>query len=194
MADWRIAHLVHGDYICEKVMDLVRRALKEIVELAPFVSGNDERAVKAIMESLVLSGLCMQCTNSSRPASGAEHVVSHYWECKKLGGSTPPLRTKDGWLVIYHGVGTKDSIYRVGAMLLDIDNPEKIIARSSDYLMEPEFDYEMKGVYSGCVFPTGNVIVGDTLYLYYGGADIYCCVATCSVEELLEHLRNNKVE
>ena len=84
MADWRIANLVHGDYICPKVMQLVRQALAEIVELAPYVSLDDERAVKAIMESLVLSGLCMQFTNTSRPASGAEHVVSHYWECKKL--------------------------------------------------------------------------------------------------------------
>jgi glycerol-1-phosphate dehydrogenase [NAD(P)+] len=84
MADWRIANIVHGDYICPKVMELVRRALSEIVELAPYVSCEDERAVKAIMEALVLSGLCMQFTNTSRPASGAEHVVSHYWECKKL--------------------------------------------------------------------------------------------------------------
>ena len=49
----------------------------------------------------------------------------------------------------------------------------------------------MDGFYQGCVFPTGNVIVDDTLYVYYGGADRFCCVATCSVEELLEHLRKN---
>jgi predicted GH43/DUF377 family glycosyl hydrolase len=116
------------------------------------------------------------------------------WECKKLGGSTPPLRTKDGWLVIYHGVGTVDSIYRVGVMLLDLENPEKIIARSSEYIMEPEFDYENDGFYQGCVFPTGNVIVDDTLYVYYGGADRFVCVATCSVSELLEFLKGHKVE
>jgi len=113
------------------------------------------------------------------------------WECKKLGGSTPPLRTKDGWLVLYHGVGEKDAIYRVGAMLLDINNPEKILAVLKDYIMEPEYEYETKGFYDGCVFPTGNVIVDDTLYVYYGGADIYCCVATCKVDELLDELKKN---
>ncbi len=94
LADWKIAQAVHGDYYCERVADLVRRALTEIVALAPYVSQNDERAVKAIMEALVLSGLAMQCTTSSRPASGAEHVVSHYWECKKL---------ERGLFADYHG-------------------------------------------------------------------------------------------
>lgn len=113
------------------------------------------------------------------------------WECKKLGGSTPPLKTKDGWLVIYHGVGVVDGFYRVGAVLLDLENPEKITARLKDYLMEPEHDYEMGGFYDGCVFPTGNVIVDDTLYVYYGGADRFCAVATCSVSELLEELKKD---
>ena len=79
-------------------------------------------------------------------------------------------------------------------MLLDLENPEKIIARSSEYIMEPEFDYENDGFYQGCVFPTGNVIVDDTLYVYYGGADRFVCVATCSVSELLEFLKGHKVE
>lgn len=116
-----------------------------------------------------------------------------YWENKKLGGSTPPLRTKNGWLVIYHGV-CDEGTYRVGAMLLDLENPEKILARTKESFMEPEFPYETDGFYHGCVFPTGNVIVGDTLYVYYGGADRFCCVATCSLEELLAHLRKNKVK
>lgn len=115
------------------------------------------------------------------------------WECKKIGGSTPPLRTKDGWLVIYHGVGDVDSIYRVGAMLLDIDNPEKILAVTKDFIMEPSEEYETKGFYDGCVFPTGNVIVDDTLYVYYGAADIYCGVATCKVDELLDELNKNRL-
>ncbi len=108
------------------------------------------------------------------------------WE-KKIGGSTPPLKTDKGWLTLYHGVGDA-GIYRVGIMLLDLDDPTKVIARATDYIMEPEHDYETKGFYDGCVFPTGNVIVDDTLYVYYGGADKYCCVATCSVSELLDYV------
>jgi beta-1,2-mannobiose phosphorylase / 1,2-beta-oligomannan phosphorylase len=114
------------------------------------------------------------------------------WESKKIGGSTPPLKTKDGWLVIYHGVSKDDEQYRVGAMLLDLNDPKKIIARSSKFLMEPEHPYETDGYYTGCVFPTGNVIVGDTLYMYYGGADRFVCVATISVSELLKELLNEK--
>ena len=108
------------------------------------------------------------------------------WE-RKIGGSTPPLRTEEGWLTLYHGVDAK-GIYRVGVMLLDLENPAKVIARSPHYIMEPEYDYEFEGFYKGCVFPTGNVIVGDILYVYYGGADKYCCVATCSVKKLLDYV------
>ncbi|MDI6452761.1 hypothetical protein [Peloplasma aerotolerans] len=114
------------------------------------------------------------------------------WELKKIGGSTPPLKTKHGWLVIYHGVSQQDEQYRVGAMLLDLNDPKKIIARSSSYIMEPEYSYETDGYYTGCVFPTGNVIVDDTLYVYYGGADKFVCVATCDINELLEFLLEQK--
>ena len=114
------------------------------------------------------------------------------WE-KKIGGSTPPLKTEEGWLLLYHGVDS-EGIYRVGVALLDLDNPSKVIARSPNYIMEPEYDYELNGFYKGCVFPTGNVIVGDTLYVYYGSADKYCCVATCSVKELLDYVLKYKTK
>ena len=85
------------------------------------------------------------------------------WEDKKIGISTPPIRTKDGWLVLYHGVSSKDDAYRVGAILLDLNNPYKIIARTKDFLMEPEFPFETDGFYAGCVFPTGIVEVDDEM-------------------------------
>lgn len=111
------------------------------------------------------------------------------WE-EKIGGSTPPLRTNEGWLVLYHGVEHGGlGYYRVGVLLLDIDNPLKIIAKSQGFIMEPEQDYEINGYYRGCVFPTGNVILNDTLYVYYGGADKYVGVATCSVKELIQSMQ-----
>ncbi len=111
------------------------------------------------------------------------------WE-EKVGGSAPPLKTDDGWLMLYHGVEKGGrGYYRVGAVLLDLEDPARIIARSDSWIMEPEHDYEIEGFYRGCVFPTGNVVVDDTLYVYYGGADKYVCVATCMVEELLDHLK-----
>jgi predicted GH43/DUF377 family glycosyl hydrolase len=108
------------------------------------------------------------------------------WE-EKVGGSTPPLKTDRGWLVLYHGVENGGlGYYRVGAVMLDLEDPTKIIGRTKDYIMEPEFDYEIEGYYKGCVFPTGNMIVDDTLYVYYGGADKYIGLATCNVNELID--------
>jgi predicted GH43/DUF377 family glycosyl hydrolase len=117
-----------------------------------------------------------------------------WWEDKKIGASTPPLRTEDGWLLLYHGVSEKDSMYRVGAMLLQLDNPSNIIARTTDFIMEPEFDFETNGYYNGCVFPTGNVIKDNILYVYYGAADRYICVATCEVDELLSYLKSQALQ
>lgn len=111
------------------------------------------------------------------------------WE-EKIGGSTPPLKTKDGWLVIYHGVENGGhGYYRAGVVLLDLEDPTKVIARADDWIMEPEFDYEIDGFYKGCVFPTGNVIVDDTLYVYYGCADKHVGLATCNVNEILDYLK-----
>lgn len=108
------------------------------------------------------------------------------WE-KKIGGSTPPIKTKYGWFMLYHAVG-EDSFYRVGAMLLDLDNPAKILHRSKDWLLEPQESYEIEGFYNGVVFPCGNVIIDDILFVYYGGADKYVCLATCKLDELLDYL------
>ena len=113
------------------------------------------------------------------------------WE-EKIGGSTPPLKTDEGWLVLYHGVENGGTgYYRVGAVLLDLEDPTKIVGRTKQPILEPEFDYEINGFYKGCVFPTGNVIVDNTLFVYYGGADKYVGVATCSLSELLDHLKQS---
>lgn len=116
------------------------------------------------------------------------------WE-EKIGGSTPPLRTDKGWLVIYHGVENGGTgYYRVGAVMLDLEDPTKVIARTKDFIMEPEFDYEIEGYYKGCVFPTGNVIIDDTIYVYYGGADKYVGLATANVNELVDFVMSQPVE
>lgn len=116
------------------------------------------------------------------------------WEKKKIGGSTPPLKTDKGWLVLYHGVDEKN-VYRTGAMLLDLKDPRKVLFRGPDAILEPEHDYETQGVMTcGVVFPTGNVIVKDTLYVYYGGADKYIGVATAPLAEVLAYLLKHPVK
>ena len=69
-----------------------------------------------------------------------------------------------------------------------VENPLHILAKTPQPILEPELDFETSGLYNGCVFPTGNVIVDGELFVYYGSADKYVCVATCAVDELLDYL------
>jgi predicted GH43/DUF377 family glycosyl hydrolase len=113
--------------------------------------------------------------------------IKYEWEANKLGINTPPIKTPHGWLTIYHAVG-KDKFYRLGALLLDLDDPSQVRHRTPDWLMQPETDYEIEGFYRGVCFPCGAVVIDGTLFVYYGGGDKYCAVATCSFEELIQHL------
>ncbi len=109
------------------------------------------------------------------------------WETAKLGVNTPPIKTPHGWLTIYHAVGS-DKFYRLGALLLDLQDPGKVLHRTPDWLMEPEAAYEIEGYYRGVCFPCGAVVIDGTLFVYYGGADKYVAVATCSLDGLVRHL------
>ena len=109
------------------------------------------------------------------------------WEVYKMGINTPPIKTPHGWFTLYHAVGA-DKYYRLGALLLDLNDPTKVIHRTPDWLMQPEADYEIEGFYRGVCFPCGTVVLNGTLFVYYGGGDKYCAVATCDFGQLLEHL------
>jgi len=109
------------------------------------------------------------------------------WENGKIGGNTPPIKTELGWLHIYHAVG-KDKHYRLGALVLDAEDPSIVRYRTRDWLLQPEEDYEINGPYKGVCFPCGNVVMDGTLFVYYGGADKYCAVATCPLADLLREL------
>jgi predicted GH43/DUF377 family glycosyl hydrolase len=111
------------------------------------------------------------------------------WEAFKLGLNTPPLKTPYGWFTLYHAVGP-DKHYRLGALLLDLEEPGRVRHRTPDWLLQPEADYELEGFYPGCCFACGAVVIEGRLFVYYGGADKCCCVATCSFQELLGYLRS----
>jgi predicted GH43/DUF377 family glycosyl hydrolase len=116
------------------------------------------------------------------------------WDSRKIGAGAPPLRTKYGWLLIYQSVGEQDSgRYKIGAMLLDIKDPTKVLYRSQSPILEPEKSYENNGFKPGVIYPCGAVIIGETLYVYYGGSDSYVCVATANLEEFLRELRHSQV-
>jgi predicted GH43/DUF377 family glycosyl hydrolase len=98
------------------------------------------------------------------------------------------LKTERGWVMLYHAVGP-DAQYRVGAMLLALNDPRRILARTPEPIYEPEAWYEKEGIYKGIAFPCGNVVIDGTLFVYYGGADQYVGLATCRLDDLVEHLR-----
>lgn len=118
-----------------------------------------------------------------------------WWDANKIGLSPPPLETGEGWLVIYHGVRNtaSGSLYRLGLALFDLDYPEHCIRRGTYWIFGPEEPYEREGDVGNVVFPCGYTVAedGDTLYLYYGCADSCLGLATGSIRQLLEWLKNN---
>jgi beta-1,2-mannobiose phosphorylase / 1,2-beta-oligomannan phosphorylase len=109
------------------------------------------------------------------------------WEVLKVGVGMSPIKTQKGWLVIYHGVSI-DKVYSAGAFLLDLKDPSKIIGRTKEPILKPEENYEKNGDVNNVVFPTGACILDEKLFVYYGGADKVCCVATVDLGALLEYL------
>jgi len=118
-----------------------------------------------------------------------------WWDASKVGLGPPPLLTRDGWLICYHGVRTtaSGSLYRLGLALLDRDDPTRVLARGNEWVFGPQEPYERHGDVDGVVFPCGWVLRddGDTLHLYYGGADSVVCVAEASLDRLLDHLETH---
>ncbi len=111
-----------------------------------------------------------------------------WWDSEKVGAAAPPFRTREGWIMLYHGV-SEDKIYRVGAVLLDSKNPVKILSRTIYPIFEPETPYEKEGQVSNVVFPCGNVVMRGKLYVYYGGGDSVTGIATVQVKDLMKILR-----
>ncbi|NTU98443.1 pesticidal protein Cry7Aa [Candidatus Falkowbacteria bacterium] len=118
------------------------------------------------------------------------------FEERHLGGGAPPIKTKHGWLVIYHGTEESNHrrIYRGGAALFDLEDPTKLLARLPYPILSPEKDYELRGHVSQVVFPTGTSFFRDRLYIYYGAADSRIAVASVKIDDLLEELRANRVK
>lgn len=112
------------------------------------------------------------------------------WDAVKVGAGPPPLLTDRGWLLIYHGVKGYGGrlIYRVGVALLDRDRPYRMIARSPNWVFQAEAPYEISGLVPNVVFPSGLLVRGDELWLYYGAADTHVCLATAKLKDVLDLL------
>ncbi len=110
------------------------------------------------------------------------------WEEQKIGGGAAPIKTDKGWLEIYHGKG-KDQIYSLYLLLLDLNDPSRVLKRGKEPILVPEALYETNGFFPNVVFSNG-VIAGtdDSLKIYYGACDETVCLAETSVDELLKTL------
>jgi predicted GH43/DUF377 family glycosyl hydrolase len=111
------------------------------------------------------------------------------WDNGRIGGSAIPIRTEQGWLEIYHGA-TKEDVYCLGAVLLKIDEPYKVIARSTKPILMPEAEYEKEGFFGGVVFSCGVILEDKLVRIYYGAADTCMCYAEASLEEIMDTLED----
>ncbi len=117
------------------------------------------------------------------------------WGSHKIGPAAPPIRTKAGWLTLFHGARLREpgpegwgKTYSAGVMLLDLKNPAKILGRCPEPILdpEPEFPYEWEGYRPRVIFPTGFIDMGDgTCLIYYGASDTVMALATARIDDLI---------
>jgi predicted GH43/DUF377 family glycosyl hydrolase len=114
-------------------------------------------------------------------------VSEEGWENGRIGGGAPPIKTEKGWLKIYHAAD-KNNRYCLGAFLLDINDPSRILAKSKVPLLEPEYPYEKNGFFGQVVFTCGCVLEGNYVKIYYGAADDSICLAEVDCLDVYRHL------
>ena len=114
-----------------------------------------------------------------------------WWDGVRVGTGLPPIETEEGWLVVYHGVKevAGGPIYRIGAALLDLEQPRRLVARTRRWLLSPEEDYERIGDASNVVFSCGGIVRNGKLWMYYGAADSSICLATVAISEILSAIK-----
>ncbi|MDD5283574.1 MAG: glycoside hydrolase family 130 protein, partial [Bacteroidales bacterium] len=120
-----------------------------------------------------------KCVAVTRPES---------WDSERVGAGGAPVRTSEGWLEIYHGAN-RENRYCLGALLLDLNDPSKVLARSKEPVMEPIAPYEQTGFFGNVVFTNGHYLTGDTLKVFYGASDEVICKATFSINEIYNSLK-----
>jgi predicted GH43/DUF377 family glycosyl hydrolase len=126
---------------------------------------------------------------------GEHHILlrarqGSWWDANKIGLSAPPIQTKHGWLILYHGVRTtaSGSIYRLGLALLDLEKPVKVLRRSDEWVFGPKASYEREGDVDDVVFPCGWTVRDGTVYMYYGAADSCIALATAKLKDLIDYV------
>jgi beta-1,4-mannooligosaccharide/beta-1,4-mannosyl-N-acetylglucosamine phosphorylase len=216
---WYVMFAVDTDTVCR--VGVARTTDFQRFELVGIESGPDVR--NGVLFPTRQDGKYLRLDRPNRiqladgPTTGDEIVLSEsedlvHWQAlgpvlrgrprlwdERIGAGPPPLRTRSGWLLVYHGVATHFSgtnIYQAGAAILDLDDPRRVIARTRDNILEPRKLYELVGQVPNVVFPSGWIVdeIDDEgfasedggVLLYYGAADTSVCLATTTVGRLLE--------
>ncbi|MDR6844729.1 glycoside hydrolase family 130 protein [Flavobacterium granuli] len=111
------------------------------------------------------------------------------WDSARIGAGASPIKTRKGWLSIYHGAN-QNSQYCLGAFLMDLEDPSKILARTEETIMVPTEKYELTGFFGNVVFTNGHVVnlKEDTVTIYYGASDEFVCCAEFSIKEIFSLL------
>lgn len=140
-----------------------------------------------VMFNRIEPDLCIAYSSDLKHWCGLKSIVQvrpNSWDSLKIGAAGPPIELNEGLLLIYHGVNF-DKVYRLGVLLLDKDDPETILYRSEDPILEPKKDYELFGHVPNVVFSCGNILLDDKLIIYYGGADTVVCGVEYDLGEIL---------
>ena len=139
----------------------------------------------------------MEFWGKHRHMMGPSKFEDSGWQCTKIGAGPVPIETDEGWLLIYHGVITtfQGYVYRMGAALLDIDEPWKVLYRTSDYILGPYEDYEMNGDVPNVTFPCATLCDAATgrFAIYYGCADTVTGIAFTTADTLIEYMKENSL-
>jgi len=146
---------------------------------------------RPILDGLGASDIWIASSSDLVHWGGHQHLAGcrtgQPWEMRKIGAGAHPMEVDAGWLVLYHGVDEKEH-YRVGALLLDKQDPRSVLARTPQPIFQPEEPYERNGFFSNTVFPCAAWIEGDEVVTYYGGADSCVCGARLSLSDIMDSL------
>ena len=135
----------------------------------------------------------LELTRWSQPGILLAQRGGPWWDGMRIGVGAPPIRTDEGWLLIYHGVkemGVRP-VYRLGLALLDLQDPRKVLARASEWVFAAEADYELRGLVPNVVYTCGALCRGDEVWMYYGAADTVVALAIARVSDLLAFVREH---
>ena len=207
-----MVHAAHSGYTCR--LSLVKTKDFKKVEWLGFISEVDNR--NGVLFPEKIGGLYARLDRPNTGSGNGDMWISFSpdmifwgkskcvfrnwegirWAWTKVGAGAVPIKTSEGWLNIFHGVRTQchsHYVYQLGVCLLDLEDPSKVKAMSEDAILIPEEQYELAGQTPNVVFTCGAIAEDNgEVKLYYGGADSVQCVATTSVEKLIEACRAGK--